>query len=85
MASSDLQPDQCLTLGTYIEEAANRSIELRQVIDRIVELLPDDKSTQELDQLVDVLVVKLSAASIRATRLQSKQVSALRKHGKRAR
>ena len=42
--------------------------------DRIVELRPDDKSIQKLDQIVDVLVVKLSALSIRATRSSGKPV-----------
>lgn len=67
-------PDYNLKFRTYIEEAASRSKELRQVTDRIVELRPDDKSIQKLDQIVDVLVVKLSALSIRATRSSGKPV-----------
>jgi hypothetical protein len=61
-------PDQSLALRTCIEEAADRSTELRHAIDRIVEVWPNDKFIQELDQLVDVLMAKLSAASIRASR-----------------
>jgi hypothetical protein len=36
-----------------------------------VEILPKDKGIQDLDQFVDVLLVKLSAASIRAAKLDS--------------
>jgi hypothetical protein len=57
-----------LEFRTYIEEAGTRSKELRQVIDRIVELRPHDKSIQKLDQTIDVLAVQLSATAIRAAR-----------------
>jgi hypothetical protein len=69
-------PNDNLEFRKHIEEAATRSKELRQVIDRIVELRPHDKSIQNLDQKVDVLVVKLSAVSIRASRSSGKSVSA---------
>jgi hypothetical protein len=36
-----------------------------------VELSPMDKGIQDLDQFVDVLLVKLSAASIRAAKLSA--------------
>ena len=70
--------DHNLEFLKYIEEAATRSKELRQVMDRIVELRPHDKSIQKLDQIVDVLVVKLSAVSIRATRSSGKPVSGIK-------
>jgi hypothetical protein len=59
--------DDNLEFRTYIDEAAARSKELRRVIVRIVELRPHDKSIQKVDDIVDVLVVKLSTAAIRAT------------------
>jgi len=71
-------PDHNLKFRTYIEEAATRSKELRQVMDRIVELRPHDKSIQKLDQIVDVLVVKLSAVSIRAARSSAKHGSVVK-------
>jgi hypothetical protein len=71
-------PDHNLKLRTYIEEAATRSMELRQVIDRIVELRPHDKSIQNLDQIADVLMAKLSALSIRVARSSGRPVSAMK-------
>ena len=68
MGNSDSLPDECRTLRALIEEAETRSRELRQVVDRIVEFSPMDKGIQDLDQFVDVLLVKLSAASIRAAK-----------------
>jgi hypothetical protein len=84
MVTSDQQPDQSLVFRTFIEEATIRSKELRQTIDRIVEVRPNDKSIQELDQLVDVLVIKLLAVSSRATRTGGKPASAV-KRGLKAR
>jgi hypothetical protein len=66
MEISDSQLKDYQTLRTLIEQAASRSRELRQVVDRIVEISPKDKGIQDLDQFVDVLMTKLSAASIRA-------------------
>jgi hypothetical protein len=68
MSNSDLQSAQSQTLRALIQEAESRSSELRQILDRIVELSPKDKGVQDLDQFVDVLLVKLSAASIRIAR-----------------
>jgi hypothetical protein len=65
MSTSDVQLGQSQMLRALIEQAESRTRELRQVVDRIVELSPKDKGIQDLDQFVDVLLVKLSAASIR--------------------
>jgi hypothetical protein len=69
MSTSDLQLGQSQTLHALIEQAESRTRELRQVVDRIVELSPKDKGIQDLDQFVDVLLVKLSAASTRVARV----------------
>jgi hypothetical protein len=71
MANSDSPQDHQQALRSLIDQAETRSRELRQIVDRIVEILPTDKGIQDLDQFVDVLLVKLSAASIRAARLDS--------------
>jgi hypothetical protein len=68
MELSDSQISTFQALRILIEQAESRSRELRQVVDRIVELSPEDKGIQDLDQFVDVLLVKLSAASMRATK-----------------
>ena len=68
MGNSDSPLNDHLALRSLIEQAQSRSRELRQVVDRIVELSPLDKGIQDLDQFVDVLLVKLSAASIRAAK-----------------
>jgi hypothetical protein len=75
MSTPSLAADHNLEFLKYIEEEATRSKELRQATDRILELRPHDKSIQKLDHIVDVLVVKLSAVSIRATRSSRKPVS----------
>jgi ribosomal protein L17 len=69
MSTSDLQLGQSQMLHALIEQAESRTRELRQVVDRIVELSPKDKGIQDLDQFVDVLLVKLSAASTRVARV----------------
>jgi hypothetical protein len=69
MASSDSPQNYHQALRTLIDQAENGSRELRQIVDRIVEILPKDKNIQDLDQFVDVLLVKLSATSIRAAKL----------------
>ena len=61
-----------------MEQAESRSRELRQIVDRIVELSPKDKGIQDLDQFVDVLLVKLSAASIRSARSGAPAHTAIR-------
>jgi hypothetical protein len=68
MEIADSRPDDYQTLRALIAQAESRSRELRQVVDRIVEFSPMDKGIQDLDQFVDVLLVKLSAASIRAAK-----------------
>jgi hypothetical protein len=57
-----------VTLAALLKQAENRAAELRQIVDRIVELSPRDKGIQDLDQFVDVLLVKLSATSIRISK-----------------
>jgi hypothetical protein len=79
MSSPGPAPDHNLEFRTYIDEAATLLKELRQVIDRIVELRPHEKSTQNLDQIVDVLEAKLSAAAIRAARSSPKPISGKRR------
>lgn len=71
-------PEPNLQFRAYIEEAAHRSLELRQVIDRIVELRPHDKSIHSLDQIADVLMAKLSALSIRGARSSGRPTSAMK-------
>lgn len=68
MGSSYSRLKESQTFRNLIEQAESRSRELRQIVDRIVELSPKNKGIQDLDQFVDVLLVKLSAASIRAAR-----------------
>jgi hypothetical protein len=68
MEIPDSQLSTFQTLRILIEQAESCSRELRQVLDRIVELCPKDKGIQDLDQFVDVLLVKLSAASMRAAK-----------------
>jgi hypothetical protein len=79
MSTPGPAPEDNLEFRTYIEEAATRLRDLRQVIDRIVELRPHDKSTQNLDQIVDVLEAKLSAAAIRAARSSPKPISPVKR------
>jgi hypothetical protein len=71
MKTPDSEISTFQALRNLIEQAEGRSRELRQVVDRIVELSPMDKGIQDLDQFVDVLLVKLSAASIRAAKLSA--------------
>jgi hypothetical protein len=72
MSTHGSTPDHNLEFRTYIEEASTLSKELRQVIDRIVELRPHDKSIQKLDETIDVLAAQLSATAIRAARSSGK-------------
>jgi hypothetical protein len=71
MAGSDSPQNHHQALRTLIDQAEAGSRELRQIVDRIVEILPKDKGIQDLDQFVDVLLAKLSAASIRAAKHDS--------------
>ena len=71
MATSDSSQSNQQALRTLIDQAETGSRALRQIVDRIVEILPKDKGIQDLDQFVDVLLVKISAASIRASKLDS--------------
>jgi hypothetical protein len=68
MSISDSRLDGYQMLRALIEQAESQSRQLRQIVDRIVELSPKDKGIQDLDQFVDVLLVKLVAASIRAAK-----------------
>jgi hypothetical protein len=71
MESSDSPQDDRQALRTLIDQAETGAKALRQIVDRIVEILPKNKGIQDLDQFVDVLLVKLSAASIRASKLDA--------------
>jgi hypothetical protein len=68
MGNSDSRLSECDALQALIGQAENQSRELRQTVDRIVELSPEDRAIQDLDQFVDVLLVKLSAAQMRSAK-----------------